>query len=170
MAKVIRKGITILGIVLTAVLLLIGSSANAAQAAKFSWGFTSTAFLTGLADFVIQVDSVVNVTEIDVFDKSGALVRVSQHLVEQDTFTANGKTLVSEPFSFNIELGFDSSGNLTRFTSEGPGAKVRLPDGGLFVTAGFIDWLTHPPGTTYILAPDKGSCVNLEGLIKALSP
>ncbi len=169
MARVIKQGITIPGIVLTAVLLLIGSSANAGQATKYSWYFFSTAYLEGLADFLIQVDSVVSVEEVDVFDKSGGL-RVSQHLVEQDTFTANGKTLVSEPFTFNIQLDFDSSGNLTRFTSEGPGAKVRLPDGGLFVTAGFIDWLTHPPGTTYILAPDKGSCVNLEGFIKALSP
>ncbi len=138
MARVIKQGITIQGIVLTAVLLLIGSSANAGQATKYDWYFFSTAYLTGLADFVIQVDSVVSVQEVDVFDKSGALMRVSQHLVEQDTFTANGKTLISEPFTFNIELEFDSSGNLTRFTSQGPGAKVRLPDGGLFVTAGFM--------------------------------
>src|SRR5262249_54436714 len=43
----------------------------------------------------------------------GALTRIFVHEVEQDTYTANGRTLVGTPFTFNEQVLFDSSGNVT---------------------------------------------------------
>ncbi len=150
-------------------LLLAWSSAKAAQPVKFSGTISGTEVLTGIAPFPITVEYVATVTEIDYFDSSGALVRIYNHSVEQDIFSANGKTLVGEPYTYNIEYVFDSSGNLIRMDSNGIASKVRLPGGGLFQSSGQVDWLAHP-GQGWILLTDKGSCVNLEGLIAALSP
>lgn len=68
--------------------------------------------------FPVTVDYTVSGTEIDYFDQSGTLTRIFLHQTEQDTFTANGRTLVGTPFQFNFDARFDSDGNVTQaFTS-----------------------------------------------------
>ncbi len=96
-------------------------------------------------------------------------MRVFQNVVEQDTFTANGKTLVSDPFTFTVHIEFDSSGNVTQWDTSGVVEKVPLPDGTQFVSAGLIHWLDHP-NVNWMVTPDRGGCKNLEGFIEALSP
>jgi hypothetical protein len=119
--------------------------------------------------FDIQVYSVMNGRVTVFVDKSGGTRREQYHIVEQDTFTANGKTLLGVPFSFNATWIYDSAGNLIHLYTDGVAEKVRLPDGSLFIAAGRIDFVAHGlPG--FILTPDHGATVNLEGFCAALAP
>jgi hypothetical protein len=88
---------------------------------------------------------------------------------EQDTFTANGKTLVSEPYSIDARWFVDSNGNLTKYVSTGPVERVWLPDGSLFNSAGRIIWLgpNNPPP---LIVPDVGHSGNVAGFCAALAP
>jgi hypothetical protein len=125
--------------------------------------------LTDVCSFPINVDSQISITEIDFFDKSGALTRITQHQVAHDTYTANGKTLVGIPYTFNFEIVFDSSGNVMHVYSDGVMEKVPLPDGGLFIAAGRFDFLAHPDAW-FPLSPDKGTSGNVAGFCAALAP
>ncbi len=121
-----------------------------------------------LCGFPIHQDALVSGIELDHFDQNGALVRVYIHQSEQDTFTANGKTLVSLPYTYNLEILFDEEENITHVWGDGLVVKIPLPDGSLFVTAGRSDsWARNAP---IILVPDKGSQGNLEAFCDALAP
>jgi len=52
-----------------------------------------------------------------------------------------------------------------------PGAaeKIWLPDGSLFVSAGWIDFVDHPDAT-FVLSPDRGNPGNVAGFCAALAP
>ncbi len=89
-------------------------------------------------------------------------------MVEQDTFTANGKTLVGLPFTFNMENRTDSSGTWILGTATGIAEKVPLPDGSLFISAGQIIWASHD-GASFILSADRGNPGNVAGFCAALS-
>ncbi len=132
-------------------------------------GLTSSSVLTGVCSFPVTVDSTVSGFEIVHLDKSGAVTRVFIHQVEQDTFTANGKTLMGIPFTFNVQLLVDSSGNVTNVFASGLVEKIPLPDGSLFVSAGRVDFAEHP-GVSFLLSPDKGNPGNVAGFCAALSP
>jgi hypothetical protein len=135
----------------------------------FQFAFTSTATITGVCSFDINLEASVSGTGEDFFDKSGALIREHDTIVEQDTFSANGKSLTGDPFTFNLEFIVDSSGNLTHVYSTGVVEKVRLPDGSLFISAGWLDFAAHG-FPDFILTPDCGGVVNLDGCCAALSP
>ena len=157
-----------------AILAMIFSFANVTGAAaaaptKTEFSFTASGVLTDVCSFPVNVDSTVSGFEIDFFDGSGALTRIYIHNVEQDTFTANGKTLTGIPFTFNIEVLFDSSGNVTNVFASGVVEKIPLPDGSLFVSAGRLDFAAHP-GATFLISPDKGNPGNVAGFCAALSP
>jgi hypothetical protein len=96
------------------------------------------------------------------------LTRIHQHFTEQDTFTAHGKTLVGIPYTANLEILFDSSGNVTHILASGVFEKIPLPDGSLFISAGRIDFAAYQ-GATFILSPDKGNPGNVAGFCAALS-
>ena len=132
-------------------------------------GVTFSSVLTDVCAFPINVDSTISGFEIDYVDQSGALTRIFVHQVEQDTFTANGKTLVGTPFTFNTEILFDSDGNVTHVFASGLFETIPLPDGSLFVSAGRADFTQHP-GVGFLLSPDRGNPGNLAGFCAALSP
>jgi hypothetical protein len=142
--------------------------AAAAEPTHYPFAFSFQTVLTDVCSFPVNVDAAVSGTGIDYFDKSGALTRTFLHTVEQDTFTANGKTLVSLPYDVNIEILFDSSGNVTKFFASGVFSKILLPDGSLFVSAGRAEFVHH--GVIYLLSPDKGNSGNLAGFCAALAP
>ena len=134
--------------------------------------FSNVAFssvLSGVCPFDVNVDAVVSGFEIDHFDGDGNLVRAYVHQVEQDTFTANGKTLTGIPFTYNLDIRLDSNGDVTSFVATGLVEKIVLPDGSLFVSAGWLDFEDHP-GVSFILSPDKGNPGNVAGFCAALSP
>jgi hypothetical protein len=159
--------VIVLVVVLSAAIL--ASPAAADPPAKYEGTFEADSVLTNACDFEVGVHGTVEYTEIDFVDASGTLTRIFDHFVEQDAFTANGKTLVGIPFTFNIEVLFDSSGNMTRNVATGIVEKVPLPDGGLFISAGWVDWTAHP-GTNFVLSPNKGNPGNLAAFCAALEP
>ena len=132
-------------------------------------GVTFSSVLTDVCAFPVNVNSTLSGFEIDYVDQSGALTRIFTHQVEQDTFTANGKTLVGTPFTVNTELLFDSSGNVTHVYSSGLFETIPLPDGSLFVSAGRLDFTQHP-GVQFLLSPDTGHTGDLAAFCAALSP
>ena len=127
--------------------------------------------LEGICSFPIVQVATASVTETDFFDQSGSLIRMHFHLVEQDTFTANGNSLVGMPYAFNFTWLFDSEGNLTYCYMDGVLEKIWLPDGSLFISAGRVDWDIATRGIPVpILSPDKGNPGNIAGFCKALAP
>ena len=93
------------------------------------------------------------------FDQNGNVTMLSQHVVEQDTFIANGVTLVGDPFTYNFQVLFDSSGSVTHVYNSGLIEKIRLPDGSLFfITAGRLDWIETD--AVFRLWPDVGTREN----------
>lgn len=119
--------------------------------------------------FDIQVQSLVNGTYKAFVDKNGVLIKEQYHLVEQDTFSANGNVLTGVPFTFNVTWLHDSAGNITNVFADGVMEKVRLPDGSLFISAGRVDFVAHG-FPSFMLTPDHGATVNLEGFCAALAP
>jgi hypothetical protein len=144
-------------------------AATATAPVKSQYTVSLTGVLTDVCPFDVTVDSSASITEIDFFDESGALTRVYLHVLEQDTFSANGKSLTGVPFAFNIEILFDSSGNVTHLFASGLVEKVPLPDGSLFITAGRVDFAAHG-FPQFLITPDVGATVNLAGFCAALSP
>ncbi len=143
------------------------SPAVADSPAKSEGTFEMDTLLTNACTFPVEVHSDIQYSRIDFFASSGSLIRRYEHTVEQDRLTANGKTLISIPYTFNIEFRFDSSGNLVQMYGDGQGAKIPLPDGTLFVSAGRLDFTKHPEG--FVLSPDKGNPGNVAALCAALS-
>jgi hypothetical protein len=148
------------------VLLLNASPAAAAEPTKTPFTKTSTGVITGVCQFDLNIDQIFTGTEIDFFDSSGTLTRSDYHLVGQDTFTANGKTLVGIPFHAEFQFLFDGSGNLTALILNGIWEKIRLPDGSLYVAAGRGDAFTNPA----FFSPTHGNPGNIAGLCAALAP
>ena len=156
-----------IALVLAASAAIFASPAAAAEPTKRPYSGVASNSITGVCSFTFDVSSIMRGTEIDYFDKSGALTRIFAHQVEQDTFTANGKTLVGIPFTFNMEILF-KNGSLKNLFADGVVEKIPLPDGSLFISAGRVDFAAHP-GATYLLSPDKGNPGNVAGFCAALS-
>jgi hypothetical protein len=110
-------------------------------------------------------------TETDRFfsDDNGLLIRASAHVEEQDSFSANGKSLVGVPYTFNLQAFFDSSGNITEEYADGVIERVPLPDGSVFQSAGRVDFGAEG-FPSFAVLPDSGSARNLDGFCTALSP
>jgi hypothetical protein len=129
---------------------------------------TSTFEVTDVCSFPVTIVSNADIMAIHYFDQSGALIRIFNHVIEQDTFSANGNTLVGSPFTFNIEALFASDGTLTSLTASGIVEKVQLPDGSVFFSAGRVDYLAHPD-SQFILTSDAGHSGNVAAFCAALA-
>lgn len=119
--------------------------------------------------FPVHVSANISGTEKLFFDKGGSLTRVLVHQVEQDVITANGITLVSEPYTYNIEVQFDAQGNVKDVIAKGIIAKIRLPQGPLFLSAG-LSFFSNHPGESFIFVADIGRSGDLNALCAALTP
>jgi hypothetical protein len=124
--------------------------------------------ITDVCSFAFNIDSHADILAIHYFDKNGNLTRIYNHVNEKDTFIANGKTLVGLPFTFDIEALYASDGTMTSLTALGVVEMVRLPDGRLFLSVGFVDYLAHPD-EQFILTADRGLSGNVAALCAALS-
>ncbi len=102
------------------------------------------------------------------FDKDGNLTRVHGHVVEHDTFTANGKILTGLPYTFNVQVLFDpETGMVTNVFGSGVLSRVPLPKNDLFLTAGRWDFIAA--GTSFLVQPDVGAQGDIAGFCAALS-
>jgi hypothetical protein len=107
-------------------------------------------------------------TQIVYFNADGSVNRVYFHQVEQDTFSANGKSISGEPYDSNVQILFDSNGNLTHVYASGVVEHLVLPSGTLLLSAGRLDFLNHP-GVAFILSPDVGNPGDVAAFCAALS-
>jgi len=152
----VKRRTTLLVLVAAVATAVFASAAAAAQPTKTTFsGATFNSVLSGVCPFDVNVVSTDSGTEIDFVDQGGNPTQSHIHQVEQDTFTANGKTLTGIPFTFNLDILFDSSGNVTHAFAEGVVEKIPLPDGTLFVSAGRLDFVDHP-GVNFVLSTRHG--------------
>jgi hypothetical protein len=107
-------------------------------------------------------------TETTFYDQSGDVTRILVHNVEQDVFTANGKSLTGLPYTFNIDVLFED-GEVTNVFASGVVARVPLPDGTVFLSAGRLDFEAHP-GSQFRIVPDVGRSGDVAAFCAALAP
>jgi hypothetical protein len=143
---------------------LLAPVATADQPVRVPFTQTSTGVVTDLCAFPITQEMTVTATEV-IFTGTA---RVSAHFVEQDVFSANGKSLTSSPYTFNVQATIDSNGNFTMEEVSGVVVKVPLPDGGLFISSG--RYVRENPTGAPVFFPDNGGTHNLAGFCAALAP
>jgi hypothetical protein len=134
---------------------VFASPAAAEKPVKFDMPETIIGVDTDLCPFPVTVVEHMDGSVIGWADDSGGWIRGHDHIAEQDTFMANGKTLVSLPYTENFHPYWDSSGNMTHGYRAGVVEKIRLPDGTMLINAGWNDWIYHT-GDVFVLYPDKG--------------
>ncbi len=144
------------------------SVALAAQPVKYDFSFTASDTFTDYCSFPVTVEATFTGTGSEYYDKDGALTMVIYQIVQQDTFTANGKALSGMPYRYMLPITFDSAGNITGFYNNGVVEKIRLPDGSLFFSAGRTDTTDNP--YTFFLIPDKGRIGDQIAFCAALAP
>ncbi len=128
---------------------------------------TDSTIFPDLCTFPISVNLTMTIQGTDFVDNSGVVIRSHWHIVEQDIVTANGKTLVGLPYTFNAEVYWDSNGNPTRWYMSGILEKIQLPYKGIFNPAGRTNVIENQYG--YTLTPDRGNPGNIAGFCAALS-
>jgi len=161
---------TLLGVFAAAILTaVVAPMAAAGQPVIVHKVHTETDVLTGACSFPITV--VASISETDRFfsDQNGTLTRANADFTEQDTFSANGKSLVGDPYAGTIQAYFDSNGNITQEFVDGVVERVPLPDGSIFQAAGRVNLAAHD-FPTFVVTPDAGSARNLAGFCAALAP
>jgi hypothetical protein len=120
-----------------------------------------------LCSFTIDVSYTQEGTLTQFFDNGGALSKRIAEGTEQDTFSANGKTLVGDPYHITTILEFEN-GVRVNYHEDGIAERVHLPDGGIFIVAGRVDVLSSGGG--FVISVDSGnSGNNLEAFCGALS-
>jgi hypothetical protein len=148
---------------------LTALGALAAKPEKYSDSYAFTGIVMPIpCKFVVTASGSATYTGRAYFDSDGLLVRTEDRTIEQDTFSANGKTLVGEPYSFNMTMRFDSQENTTSWVESGFAERVRLPDGGgLFMNVGHFDVLE---GDGWAWTPDHGHTGDIDAFCAALAP
>lgn len=144
------------------------STALAGQPVKSEDTRTEKFIINDVCSFKVDVVSTITAREKLFFDHDGVLTRISYHYNYQDQFSANGKSIQGIPYNANMEIIFDESGEITHVYANGVIAKMRLPDGSLFISAGRLDFIKY--GYSYVLSPDKGNPGNIDGFCEALAP
>ena len=150
---------------------LLAVPLTAAAKAPTMYRYTATPpdlTLSGVCTFDITIRSTIRTIEIDYVDANGALTRVYINGTEQDTFTGPGGSLTTYPYTYNLELRFNSTGEYTGFVASGVILRLRLPDGSLFLSAGRLNVLAHP-GISFSFVPDLGHSGNLGAFCAALA-
>ena len=160
-----KRYVTLIAVaVLGAAVLATYAAAGPPTKVSFDAPFTDT--VSGICSFPLGVAGSFRGTETDFFDQSGELVRADLHVVEQDTWSANGKTPTGEPFTFNIFVSFED-GQVTALLARGVAEKIPLPDGKLFLSAGVIDFLVQ--GVPISIRTDHGVTGDVDAFCAALS-
>jgi hypothetical protein len=161
-----RLGVIIVALVAGSVVFASGAAAYEPTTAPFSYAYNTV--MTGYCSFPVDVLVEASGTRTDFVDENGVVTRSIVHQYEQDTFSANGKTLISIPSWMTVQVTYDSNGNL-QFLGTGIIEKIVLPDGSLFVSAGLADFFAHTE-LGHQLSPDYGSPGDVAAFCAALSP
>jgi hypothetical protein len=129
---------------------------------------TDTFVVGDICSFPVTINASFVGTETTFYDQSGAVTRIQIHVVEQDVFSANGESLTSLPFTFNIRVLFED-GEVTHVYASGLVERVPLPDGTVFLSAGRLDFAAHP-GSDFRIVPDVGRSGDVAAFCAALAP
>ena len=129
---------------------------------------TTTVVVEDICSFPVTITSTVVGTETTFYDQTGAVTRIQIHVVEQDVFSANGESLTGLPYTFNIRVLFED-GEVTHVYASGLVARVPLPDGTVFLSAGRLDFAAHP-GSEFRIVPDVGRSGDVAAFCAALAP
>jgi hypothetical protein len=146
---------------------LTASGALATKPEKYSgsWSFTDMVVPVG-CPFEVKASGSGQYSGLDVYDKNGVAVSAVERDTEQDTFSANGKTLRGDPYSFVATFRFDSAGNTISSVEFGFSERVTLPNGRLFFNFGYFDVLAT---NGWAWAPDQGHAGDMAAFCAALS-
>lgn len=139
------------------------ATAPTVQSVEFFFEGTTSDFCS----FPLSLMTHLEGTRIRFFDESGALDRAVFSLKEQDTISANGKSLTSDLYHFSLQIDYEN-GEVISFVTYGLGGKFLLPDGTLFLSAGVIDFTAQ--GVDFSITPDVGVTGDIDALCAALSP
>jgi len=154
---------------LTAGLAAYAAPAAAAPPVHDDHVFSATVVFADYCSFPINITFDQTGHQTLFFHANGNLARIVAHVVEVDTFSANGIVLRSDPFPVNFDLRFDRDGNLTHYVAHGLVMKLPLPDGSTFVTAGKVNWLNHLDDA-FVVEPDWGTPADQARFCAALTP
>jgi len=165
-----RTIVTLLALAAT----LVAAAATARPAVAVpptSTDFASSGSFTidagALCSFPIHVTFTQQGTTTAFTDAEGVLTKRITNGTEQDTFSANGKTLAGDTYHFNFVSEFEN-GVRVAFHENGILEPVHLPGGGIFIVAGRVDLLAA--GSGFFIAVDSGnSGNNLDAFCAALS-
>ena len=126
-----RTTTLVVGLVAAIALAVLAPTAAADQPVIVHKTSSVTSLLTGACPFSITVDSTMTETDKFFSDQNGVLTMASAHVDEQDSFSANGRSLVGVPYPFNLQAFFDANGNITEEYADGVIERVPLPDGAI---------------------------------------
>ena len=150
---------------------VLASAATADTPVKQPFDITYSAVMTGYCAFGVDVVTHATGYRIDFLDDNGTVLRRFIHQLNADTFRANGKTLTSLPFTFDVEQTFDSAGAVTHSLVSGIIEMIPLPDGSLFISAGRADFQVGLPGIGgHLLTPYDGHTGDIAAFCAALAP
>ena len=120
-----------------------------------------------LCSFPIDVAWAQEGTTTTFFNDDGAVSKRITHGTEQDTFSANGQTLVGDRYEFTFISEFENDVRVN-YHEDGIAERVHLPDGEVFIVAGRVDLLSSGGG--FVISVDSGnSGNNLAAFCAALS-
>lgn len=145
---------------------LAGSAYGAKPVTETITNETQTVVLTDVCAFPVTVEATATGRFRLHFDKAGNVTAIQVQITEQDTFTAHGNTLVGEPYHAQSHLRIDAQGNIDEKLT-GTIARVRLPDGSMFRSAGQVRVTNEPPG--FALVPQRGHSGDVAAFCAALA-
>jgi hypothetical protein len=123
--------------------------------------------LRDICPFAIQWRGHAQIRDMVWTNHAGVVVKITDHVVEQDTFSANGHTIRSDTYHYAVHWVFDKAGNLLHAYATGVVIRMRLPNGTLFNAAGRVDVLTS--NEAFSITPDTGHSGDIRAFCQALS-
>jgi hypothetical protein len=152
-------------VVASAVMVSAGGAAGAPPS-RFSYEDAGTFTDTSLCGFPVHVTYEASGVGATFGDLDTGDIRLLIHATQQDTFTANGTTLVGDPYRATRTQVIEDF-EVVSDTVRGVLEKVRLPDGSIFMGAGRTDFLAAT--VDFIAVPDHGVAKNQDAFCAALS-
>jgi hypothetical protein len=166
-----KRKLSLLLVIVLPIFAAVAASRAAADAPTIvSRQFDNTSVVTDICAFPVTARFVGTFRSMRFFDENGTPTMWVGQTTEQDTFSANGKTLTGLPYKYETRILFDSSGSVTHNSSSGIVERVPLPDGRtVFLSAGRIDFMDHPDAQLVISA-DHGNPGDVAAFCAALAP
>ena len=157
----------VVGLVGLSIALTFAHVARAAAPNMSSGSFDVESDISTICPFSVHQTGHIVYRERDFVDASGRVVRSTFSVTEQDTFSAHGITLTSDAYHYSLFQAFDAQGNFTEFEGVGVIARIPLPDGTIFLSAGKGNLLPNPD--QFFFTPDVGASGDITAFCNALS-